>query len=322
MLEKIANDNRDPMVFWHEPTKKWVMILYVKRGQAHFFNSNDMKKWTATSVVPLNGFHECPDMFQLAVDGDEQKLKWVLYDARFAYWIGEFGGKTFKPDTRDLRCEFGKNFHAAQSWETPEKMRVQIGWMNGGEYPGMPFSQQQSFPCKLTLRTTPAGIRLYMYPIEEIKRLYTGSFTLRDHIIKPGKNPLSELSGDLFDIAMDVETRSATEFGLRLHETSVTYAGGKVTSLGAAARVTAKEGRVRLRILIDRTSIETFVNDGEAALPCCFVPKKPGHRTGTLCKRRRCYNPLTESKQASLHMGQQYDTSTVVRSNNRMQAIA
>ena len=112
-----------------------------------------------------------------------------------------------------------------------------------------------------------------MYPIEEIKRLYTGSFTLRDHIIKPGENPLSELSGDLFDIAMDVETGSATEFGLRLHETSVTYAGGKVTSLGAAARVTAKEGRVRLRILIDRTSIETFVNDGEAALPCCFAPK-------------------------------------------------
>ncbi|MBL7223936.1 MAG: glycoside hydrolase family 32 protein, partial [Candidatus Brocadiae bacterium] len=273
VLKKIADNNRDPMVFWHEPTKKWVMVLYVKRGQAHFFDSDNMKEWTPTSVVPLIGFHECPDMFQLPVDGDGKKLKWVLHDARFSYWIGEFDGKTFKPETGELRCEFGRNFHAAQSWETPEKKRVQIGWMNGGKYPGMPFNQQQSFPCELTLRTTPDGIRLCMYPIEGIRRLYTSSFTLTDHILRPGENPLSELSGDLFDIAMDIEIGDATEFGLRLHGISVTYAAGKVTSLGAVARATAREGRIRLRILVDRTSVETFVNDGEAALPCCFVPK-------------------------------------------------
>jgi len=284
VLEKIADNNRDPMVFRHEPTKKWVMVLYVKRGHAHFFNSNDMKTWTATSVVSLNGFHECPDMFQLPVDppspdgygvtgGDEKKLKWVLYDGRFSYWIGEFDGKTFRPETGELRCEFGRNFHAAQSWETPDRKRMQIGWMNGGKYPGMPFNQQQSFPCELTIRTTPAGMRLRMYPIERIKHLYTSSFTLENHALKPGENPLSELSGDLFDIAMDIEIGDATEFGLRLHETSVTYADGKVTSLGAVAKAAAKDGRIRLRILVDRTSVETFVNDGEVALPCCFVPK-------------------------------------------------
>jgi fructan beta-fructosidase len=273
VLEKIADNNRDPLVFWHEPTKKWIMILYVKMGQAHFFNSDDMKEWTATSVVPLNGFHECPDMFQLPVDGDAKKLKWLLYDARFSYWIGEFDGKTFKPETGELRCEFGKNFYAAQSWETPEKKRVQIGWMNGGSYPAMPFNQQQSFPCELTLRTTPAGTRLYMYPIDEIEQLYTTTFTLKDHILKPGENPLPKISGDLFDIEMDIEIGKATEFGLRLHETSVTYADGKVTSHGAVAKVAVKQGRIKLRILVDRTSIETFVNDGQAALPCCFVPK-------------------------------------------------
>ncbi len=273
VLKKIADHNRDPMVFWHEPTKKWVMVLYVKRGQAHFFNSDDLKKWMPTSVAVLSGFHECPDMFQLPVDGDRKKLKWVLHDGRFSYWIGEFDGKAFKPETKELRCEFGRNFHAAQSWETPQNKRVQIGWMNGGKYPGMPFNQQQSFPCELTLRTTPAGLRLHMVPIEGIKRLYTSSFTLKDHVLKPGHNPLSRLSGDLFDIAMDVEIGKAAEFGLRLHETSVTYADGKVTSLGAVAKVSAKQGRIRLRILVDRTSVETFVNDGEVALPCCFVPK-------------------------------------------------
>jgi len=274
VLEKIANSNRDPMVFRHEPTKKWVMVLYVKRGQAHFFNSDDMKKWTATSVVSLNGFHECPDMFQLPAGGDTKKLKWVLYDGRFSYWIGEFDGKTFTPETGELRCEFCRNFHAAQSWETPNGKRVQIGWMNGGKYPGMPFNQQQSFPCELTLRTTPEGVRLHMYPIERIKELYTSSFTLEDRALRPGENPLSEVSGDLFDIAMDIEIGDATEVGLRLHGASVTYADGKVTSLGAAAKVGPKDGIIKMRILVDRTSVETFVNDGEAALPCCFVPKK------------------------------------------------
>jgi len=273
VLEKIAAHNRDPMVFRHEPTKKWIMVLYVKRGQAHFFTSDDMKAWTAASVVPLNGFHECPDMFQLPVDGDGKKLKWVLHDGRFSYWIGDFDGRTFEPETGELRCEFGRNFHAAQSWETPDKKRVQIGWMNGGKYPGMPFNQQQSFPCELTLRTTPAGLRLHMYPIEGIKRLHAGSFKLENRLLRPGENPLSEFSGELFDIAMDVEIGDAGEFGLRLHETSVAYAAGKVASLGAVAETPARDGRIRLRILVDRTSVETFVNDGEAALPCCFVPK-------------------------------------------------
>ena len=273
VLEKIADSNRDPMVFWHEPTKKWIMVLYVKRGQAHFFNSDDMKRWTATSVVSLNGFHECPDMFQLATDGDEKKLKWVLYDGRFSYWIGEFDGKTFTPETGELRCEFGRNFHAAQTWEIPYGKRVQIGWMNGGKYPGMPFNQQQSFPCELTLRTTSVGTRLYMYPIDGIRQLYTSSFTLEDQALKPGDNPLAELSGDLFDIAMDIEVGDAAEVGLRFHEASVTYRDGKVTSFGAAAKAAARKGRIRLRILVDRASVETFVNDGEAALPCCFVPK-------------------------------------------------
>ena len=148
-----------------------------------------------------------------------------------------------------------------------------MGWMNGGRYPGMPFNQQQTFPCELTLRTTPAGMRLYIYPIEEIKSLYSTSFTLKNHTLKPGENPLSELSGDLFDIAMDVEVGAATEFGLRLHETAVTYSGGRVTSLGAVAKATPTEGSIKLRILVDRASLETFVNDGEAALPCCFIPK-------------------------------------------------
>jgi sucrose-6-phosphate hydrolase SacC (GH32 family) len=273
VLEKLVDNNRDPQVFWHEPTTKWIMVLYVRRGQAHFFKSDDMKTWTPTSVVALEGFHECPDMFMLPVDGDRKNYKWVIYDGTFHYWIGDFDGERFQPQTEALRCEFGRNFHAAQSWETPDGRRVQIGWMNGGKYPGMPFNQQMTFPSELTLRTTADGVRLFVYPNEAIQSLHTKSFSLENHVLKPGENPLAGISGELFDVEMVIETGDATEFGLRLRETAVAYSKNQITSAGAKAEVSPIDGLIKLRILVDRTSIETFVNDGQVALPCCVVPK-------------------------------------------------
>ena len=300
------------------------MVLYVRRGRAHFFNSDDMKTWTATSVVPLDGFHECPDMFELPVDGDPKDCKWVIYDGPFHYWIGDFDGERFQPQTPVLRCEFGKNFHAAQSWKTPEQKRVQIGWMNGGAYPGMPFNQQMTFPSELTLRTTPDGIRLFMYPIEAVQSLHTKSFSLENHTLEPGDNPLADISGGLFDIEMVIETGDATEFGLRLHETAVIYSDNQVACAGAKAKIPPVDGVITLRILVDRTSIETFVNDGQIALPCCFQPKKLSTRLdlyaegGNLMirslrvtKLKSCWESgATQSRKTGARPGARWDASS------------
>jgi hypothetical protein len=145
--------------------------------------------------------------------------------------------------------------------------------MNGGKYPGMPFNQQMTFPSELTLRTTADGVRLFVYPNEAIQSLHTKSFSLENHVLKPGENPLAGISGELFDVEMVIETGDATEFGLRLHETTVAYSKNQITSAGAKAEVSPIDGLIKLRILVDRTSIETFVNDGQVALPCCVVPK-------------------------------------------------
>ena len=277
IIKQIAGGNRDPKIFWHEPTKKWVQVLYVKRGFAHFFNSDDLKKWTAPVTVKLAGFHECPDMFEMPVDGDAKKTKWVVYDARFAYWIGSFDGKAFKPETGPFRGDRGRNFYASQTWNDAPGRRTQIAWMRGGRYPKMPFNQQGSFPCELTLRTLPEGLRLCRYPVKQIESLHAEKFELADKVLKPGANPLSnfsKISGDLFDIEMEIEPGKADEFGLRLHSTAITYAKGAVTSLGARAPARLIGGKLKLRILIDRTSIELFANDGELSMSSCFVPEK------------------------------------------------
>jgi sucrose-6-phosphate hydrolase SacC (GH32 family) len=273
VLKQIAGGNRDPQVFWHEPTKKWVMVLYVRRGRAHFFTSEDLKRWTPAAEVPLPGFHECPDLFALPVDGDPKNRKWVLYDARFQYWVGAFDGRAFKPEAGPLRGDYGGNFYAAQTWHNVKDRRIQIAWMRSGRCPGMPFNQQMSFPCVLTLRTVKKSLRLFRYPVKEIETLHAERFELADKVLKPGENPLASISGDLFDIRMEVEPGSAAAFGLRLHDQAVVYEGGRISCLGRAATVSPVDGRLRLRVLVDRTSLEVFANDGEVSMTSWFLPK-------------------------------------------------
>jgi sucrose-6-phosphate hydrolase SacC (GH32 family) len=274
VLKQIDEGNRDPNVFRHEPTKKWVMVLYVTGGSAHFFTSDDLKKWTPTSEVELADFHECPDLFELPVDSDDTNTKWILYDAGFRYWIGDFDGETFTPEAGPLQGDYGNNFYAAQTWHDADGRRIQIGWMTDGEYPGMPFNQQMSFPCELSLRTTGKGIRLCRSPIRQIETVYAQQFELTDTTLKPGENPLSEISGDLFDIEMEIEPDDAAEFGVRLHETAVTYAGGKVSCLDCTADASPIGDSLKLRILVDRASLEVFANDGEVSMTSCFLPKE------------------------------------------------
>jgi len=275
VLKQIAGKNRDPMVFWHEPTRKWVMVLYVTRGKAHFFNSDNLKKWTPTSIAELgSGFHECFDLFELPIDGDKNNRKWVLHDARSTYFIGQFDGKAFTPESGALRAERGKSCYAPQSWHNTGERRIQIGWMRSKRCPEMPFSQQSTFPCELSLRTTPKGIRLFRSPVREIESLYGETFTLKHKTLKPGENPLEKISGELFDIELEIQPGDAAEFGLRLHETGVTWASGEVSALGCTAEAAAIDGAVHLRMLVDRTSIETFVNDGALSMTSFFMPKE------------------------------------------------
>ena len=71
-----SNDTRDPKVFWYEPTKRWVMVLFEKDGMS-FYTSKDLKAWTRKSH--FKGLHECPDFFELPVDGDPRHKKWILH---------------------------------------------------------------------------------------------------------------------------------------------------------------------------------------------------------------------------------------------------
>lgn len=278
VLENIAPENRDPKIFWHTPSGKWIMALYVRwRGVdgIHFFSSPNLKQWTFLSKI--DGFFECPDIFELPVEGNPENTRWVLLSADGNYLIGHFDGEAFRKESGKHQGDWGAHFYASQTFNDippSDGRRIQIAWMRGGKYPGMPFNQQMTFPCELTLRSFPEGIRMCRYPVREIRRLYTQGYRWRDKVLQPGENWLEGIKGDLFDIHLEVELRNASVLGFRIRGEEILYKVNERTlsCLGRSAPLEPKENRLQLRILVDRTSLEVFGNKGRVSMSSCFLP--------------------------------------------------
>jgi levanase/fructan beta-fructosidase len=289
----LVHSYRDPKVFWHEPSQKWVMVLCgppdllhklaedkMKRSDYHYYilTSSNLLQWEEQSKIP--DLYECPDMFPLPLDGDASKTKWVIINGDGKYLVGDFDGREFKPLTGKKRCEWGKNFYAAQNWENlppSDPRRIQIAWMQWGKYPKMPFNQQVSFPCELTLHTTATGPALHRYPIREIETLWAEKIDLGAMSLQPGGDPLAPLTGSYYDIDLEIDLAGsdASEIVLELAGSSkVRYLVKEkiVENCGARAELAPVANRLALRILLDRTSIEVFGNHGTVSLTQCMLP--------------------------------------------------
>ena len=176
------------------------------------------------------------------------------------------------------RFEFGANYYAAQTYSdipAADGRRIQIGWMNGGQYPHMPFNQQMSFPGELVLKQTTEGLRLFKRPVRELESLH-GKLFEWSGTLKSGENPLAEVNGDLFDMRMEVAPATAEHVSLSIRGAKLDYDAkrGELSLLGKSAVVTPGAATLKLQILIDRSSLEVFAADGRIVTSSCFVPTK------------------------------------------------
>lgn len=276
VLSNLAKGNRDPKVIWHNPTKKWVMALYLENNDFALFGSPDLKSWTKLSDVHLPDSSECPDFFELPVDGNLDHTKWVFWGANGRHFIGTFDGEHFTAESDILRTEHGANCYAAQTWSdipSSDNRRLQIAWMSGGKYPDMPFNQQMAFPCELTLRTTADGIRMFRKPVREIETIHERRHTWNDERLVPATNLLDGIEGELFDIRAEIELgeASAVGFGVRGENIHYDIDTQTLTCLEKSALLQPIDGRIELQILVDRTSMEVFGNDGRLSMSSCFL---------------------------------------------------
>lgn len=308
VIGHIRAENRDPKVVWHRPTSRWIMTLFMDDNDYALFSSPDLKSWTHLQDLTLPGVSECPDFFELTVDGNPSNTRWVFWGASGGYLLGSFDGREFRPETDVLQAEQGANGYAAQTWSdipAEDDRRIQISWMRGGRYPAMPFNQQMTFPVELTLRTFPGGIRLCREPVREIELLHTGTRTwsagdlaemateqfrqrfesgeISDYAVTDLREAESRLvladDGDLFDVRMEIEVE-AKGFTIEVQGHSLEYDAERQTlsCLGETAALRTIDGRVSLQLLIDRTSLEIFGNRGEVSMSFCFLPAAANHR--------------------------------------------
>ena len=282
VIKEITGGNRDPKVIRHEPSSRWVMVLYVELGGVHtihFFTSPDLKSWTLESKT--DGFFECPDFFELPVDADGSRKKWVLLGASSEYRIGLFDGKRFISESPKLPGHRGKGFYAAQSFsDVPDGRRIFIGWWQT-QTKGMPFNQSMTLPLELRLTQTDDGPRLTFTPAKELEVLRARTHRFDPLLLGPGdENPLDEIRAELIELRVEFEPREAKEVVFNIRDVMVEYDAGK-QELGVAghrAPAPLREGKQRLAIYCDRTGVEVFAGDGLCYVPMPFNTRQENRR--------------------------------------------
>ncbi len=169
VVKKITAENRDPRVFWHEPSGKWVMALYVglptegkdekgrpqKVGTLHFLSSPNLKDWTVVSqpedFLACPGFYECPDLFELAVDGNDANKQEIAVN-----------GIRAPAPLRD-----GKQKLVIYC----DRTALEVFASDGLTYFPLPF-QPKADDCALEIKTTGGDVKFFVLQVHELKSIW------------------------------------------------------------------------------------------------------------------------------------------------------
>jgi len=200
VLDISSTEFRDPTVFWHAPTSKWIMAVALARDRKiQFYSSPDLKAWTLLSDFSAPGVGsnawECPDLIELPVDGDPPRKKWVLVVSvdwsHEEYFVGDFDGTTFAESNKAMRdspsaidaryVDLGLDFYASRTFRDYDDTLTRttsLGWVSTWAYakqvPSGWGTGFWSIPRDLALKSYPEGIRLLQTPVGGLKSLRHG----------------------------------------------------------------------------------------------------------------------------------------------------
>ena len=261
---------RDPKVFWYAPQAKWVMVVVLAmQHKALWYASKDLIAWEFMSefgpVGATGGVWECPDLFELPVDGDAANSKWVLVinlnpggpagGSGAQYFIGQFDGQRFvadpvvaghgaragapvvvtaQPGEHVHWLDYGADYYAAVSWnDAPDGKRVMIGWMSNWLYarqvPTAPWRSAQSVARDVSLRSIDGQIRLIQQPVAAFAQLRRDVLlAVAGQAVAAGVSALAPACAGIADIELLLDPGSALRAGVLVH----TGANGDQTVIG------------------------------------------------------------------------------------------
>ncbi len=281
IIPQMEKGDRDPKVIWHEPTKNWVMVLYLEipnKPTIQFLTSKDLVRWTPTSRI--EGYHECPDLFELPIIGRPGETRWILTGANSDYQVGTFDGSTFFPETEILKGHLGRGFYAAQTFSDVPDRRIQIGWLQS-ETKGMPFNQSMSLPLELALVSTPAGPRLSWTPVKELQKLRQSTIALDPFVLEPKQaDKLADFSSELAELNLEFKPSKDLKFEMMVRGVRVEYDAATETLDVAGHKAPLKNdtGTLDLRIFCDRNGLEIFASKGRVYVPWPYPPQGSNRR--------------------------------------------
>lgn len=257
-----TRDTRDPKVFRYGD--HWVMVLNERDGHS-IYTSNNLKYWTYSSHV--TGFWECPELFELPVDGNPDNTMWVMYGASGTYMLGDFDGYTFTPRSGKHVFTAGTGY-AAQTFNNipaSDGRRIQIGWSRIG-HPGMNFNGMMLMPVELKLQTTKEGPRLVSNPVSEIEAICESKGKWSGLTQQEAEDILRGFSGfeDGLRVKVTFALSHATDASLSLADQRLVDYDMNGTRLNGYFYSPQDPTSMELTtdIWIDRTSAEVFVDGG------------------------------------------------------------
>lgn len=323
----LESEARDPNMFYNAETGEWNLVLaHALDHEMLFFTSPDLKSWTLQSsfgkgIGAQDGVWECPDLFQLPVDGTDEK-KWVLIcninpggpfgGSAIQYFTGDWDGKTFTADTAadgsipTKWLDYGKDNYALVSWsDAPDNRRTAIGWMSNWQYaaevPTMQYRSANTLPREIGLfRGADGQIYASSTPSPEVTAL-RDKLVVNASKVSVKKNArvytLPAVNDGVCEIIADFDAQKADslEFVLsnkagdrvvmRYNSADRTISfdrreSGIIDFSESFPAVTVaptfeKNGKVTLRIFIDRSSIELFGNGGRFVMTNIVFPNEP-----------------------------------------------
>lgn len=226
---------RDPKVFWYAPQNKWVMIVSADKNM-RFYESKDLKKWNYMSewgagYGPQPNQFECPDFFEMAVDGNAQHKKWVMIvninpgfvygGSGTMYFVGQFDGHKFTCDTapNDVKwLDWGKDHYATVTYSNTPGRIIAMPWMSNWQYanltPTQQFRSQNALPRELKLYTADNGeLLVSAAPVKETEALRNKATDLGSF---EGEKQAKIDNEGAFELDFDLQAGTADKCGVEL----------------------------------------------------------------------------------------------------------
>lgn len=297
-------DFRDPKI-WKEGELFYCVVASRSNdgsGQILMYKSNNLKQWEFVTTIDksknkVGRMWECPDFFNLngkdvlIISPQEVKAnKDGFHNGNnTAYLIEKYDNEKnlFERECCNV-IDFGLDFYAPQTLEAKDGRRIMIGWMHSWENRIVPgnfkWCGMMTIPRELTIKD---GC-LIQNPIREIKNYYRNTVEYNNLTIKDEVS-LDGISGRELDITIDIDGSQAEEFQIKFaknseYETIIsfnskkniiefdrTYSGNYGDILHKREmKVNDKNGKVKMRLIIDKYSVEIFANDGEQVMTSTF----------------------------------------------------